>query len=738
MASPHVDARKLKDDAAEFLRKQKHDKAAEVLEQLVRAEPKDMQHRLRLGDTYRRLHLEEKAVTCYQIAAKHFSDEGQLIKAIGAVKVLLEIDPRNELAQRELAEMNDRRMGKPTLEAAGLKAPRGIGAGARGVSALELAEGERAVGDISEMLESSRNLLEPSPEDEEPLELDDAPKQHAVGKPPIAPVFAPPKVAQKGVLPQTSRAAPPPKQRATVDLSNQDDLDGGSLEGLIERGGPSERKLAADAKPKPLARLRTKQVAVPDAVIELDPIIDPEPLEADVIDLPDDAIVEEEPAPQRPPPPHVTEEIELELAEPDVIVKPPAAAPRPAPAAPKSAPAAAAVKPAPAPKSAPVVAATSAPVVAAQRPPPPPVRVPGPPHPIADLLTSDVEEEIELLSISSEDLEPVKPGATLGPPPPPLQARLPPPPPVTTADVDEAFGNIGVAAPRAAPVAPPPPSHRLPAKVPLFDDLPQSAFVALVNKLDYRRWSPGELILKEGDPGRSFFVIVEGRVRVFKTRGDGSEVELAQLSEGAFFGEMALLSGAPRTANVAALDEVELLEISDTVLRELVEVHPNVAVSLKNFYRQRLLNNVMTISPMFRDFDQSGRKAVVERFKMRQAAANEVLITQGKNSDGLYVVLHGGVKVVKAVDGKEVELARLKEGDVFGEMSLLTRKPATATVTTLSPCIVLKLPRENFQELILTHPQILELVSELTEQRKMNTEAVLSGQGPGHDGMSFV
>ena len=122
MASPNVDIRKLKDEVAEYLRKQKHDKAAEVLEQLVRAEPKDMQHRLKLGDTYRRLHIEEKAVTCYQIAAKHFSDEGQLIKAIGAVKVLLEIDPKNELAQRELAEMNNRRMGKPTLEAAGLKA----------------------------------------------------------------------------------------------------------------------------------------------------------------------------------------------------------------------------------------------------------------------------------------------------------------------------------------------------------------------------------------------------------------------------------------------------------------------------------------------------------------------------------------------------------------------------------------------------------------------------------------
>ena len=728
MASPHLDIRKLKDEVAEYLRKQKHDKAAEVLEQLVRAEPKDMQHRLKLGDTYRRLHIEEKAVTCYQIAAKHFSDEGQLIKAIGAVKVLLEIDPKNELAQRELADMNNRRMGKPTLEAAGLRAPKAIGSGARATSALELAEGEKVAADISSMLEGSHRGHAPAPSDDEPLELDEAPKAIRAGiKAPIAPVYTPPKVAQRGVV--SARAiAPPPMQRGSFDLSAEEeslDLDTSdhSMEGLIERDGPSVRKAPEPARPAPkpqTPQVRARPTAPPAVSIDLEPELAEAELD-EVLELPDDAIVEEaappparRPAPALPRPAPALEEIEL-----DLDLAPPAPAPKPE------------ARPAQPP---------------AQRAAP---HLQGPPQPIADLLPSDAEEEIELLSISSdqelEPLPPPKPSRPLVPPAPPPAPVHAPPSALQNNDLDEAFADIGapttkpiVFSPPPPPPAPPAPAHKLPAKVPLFDDLSQIAFVSLVNKLDYRRWGPGELILKEGDPGRSFFVIVEGKVRVFKQRPDGSEVELAQLSEGAFFGEMALLSGAPRTANVAAVDDVELLEITDTVLRELVEQHPNVATSLKNFYRQRLLNNVMTISPMFKDFDSGERRAVVERFKMRQAAAGEVLITQGKNSDGLYVVLHGAVKVVKAVDEKDIELARLKEGDVFGEMSLLTRKPATATVTTLSNTIVLKLPRENFQELILTHPQILELVSDLTEQRKSATQAVLSGQGPGYDGMSFV
>ena len=96
-----VDVRKLKDDTAEFLKKGKFEKAAEVLEELISLEPKDMQHRLKLGDAYRRMDQVSKAIGSYQYAAKFFGDEGQLIKAIGAVKIILEIDPRNQDAQRQ-------------------------------------------------------------------------------------------------------------------------------------------------------------------------------------------------------------------------------------------------------------------------------------------------------------------------------------------------------------------------------------------------------------------------------------------------------------------------------------------------------------------------------------------------------------------------------------------------------------------------------------------------------------
>src|SRR5262249_24859357 len=116
--------------------------------------------------------------------------------------------------------------------------------------------------------------------------------------------------------------------------------------------------------------------------------------------------------------------------------------------------------------------------------------------PIADLLSGGAEEEIELLSISADE----EATAT------PAQPRAPT---AADAELDEAVGNL--AAPgQGRPV------NVASKRVPLFDDLSQDAFVALVNRLGYHRHTAGQLIIREGDPGRSFFIIVEGKVRVYK------------------------------------------------------------------------------------------------------------------------------------------------------------------------------------------------------------------------------
>jgi CRP-like cAMP-binding protein len=257
-------------------------------------------------------------------------------------------------------------------------------------------------------------------------------------------------------------------------------------------------------------------------------------------------------------------------------------------------------------------------------------------------------------------------------------------------------------------------------RIPLFSDLPEDAFIALFERCPLRRKEPGESIIRQGTRGDSFFVICSGSVKVFREEGE-TRHELATLSEGTFFGEMALLSDAPRTASVeAASEDTQLLEISAPILKELSEKHATVAIALRKFYRQRLLTNLMNSAPIFKPFGKNDRRTLVEKFKARDVQPGEVLIREGTPSDGLYVVLAG--EVVVTVAGQPA--AVLKEGDIFGEMSLLTRSPGSATVASVRRTSLLRLPREDFDSIIMSHPQILEMVAELSDARRRANAAL--------------
>ncbi|MBL8917249.1 MAG: cyclic nucleotide-binding domain-containing protein [Myxococcaceae bacterium] len=257
-------------------------------------------------------------------------------------------------------------------------------------------------------------------------------------------------------------------------------------------------------------------------------------------------------------------------------------------------------------------------------------------------------------------------------------------------------------------------------KIPLFSDLPSDAFIALFERCPLRRAEPGDQIIEQGSHGTSFFVICAGKVRVLRTDGDATR-ELATLDEGAFFGEMALLSDAPRSASVeAAAEDTQLLEIPAIVLAELSTQYPTVATALKKFCRQRMLANLMNSAALFKPFTKSERRELVQRFRARDAGPGEVLIKEGQASDGLYVVLTGEVAVTMGTR----QVATLKEGQVFGEMSLLTRSPTSATVKTTRRTSFLRLPREDFDQLIMSHPQILEQVAELTDERRKRNSAL--------------
>ena len=80
----------------------------------------------------------------------------------------------------------------------------------------------------------------------------------------------------------------------------------------------------------------------------------------------------------------------------------------------------------------------------------------------------------------------------------------------------------------------------------------KNAFIQLMEQMEMKTVLPEEVIIREGEVDDAMFIISSGKVKVTKTAESGQEIVLAHLSDGTFFGEMALLSESPRTASVIA------------------------------------------------------------------------------------------------------------------------------------------------------------------------------------------
>lgn len=279
--------------------------------------------------------------------------------------------------------------------------------------------------------------------------------------------------------------------------------------------------------------------------------------------------------------------------------------------------------------------------------------------------------------------------------------------------------------------------ERLPP-IPLFSELRADAFRALLPALVLRRVRPGEVVVAEGEPGQSFFVVARGEVRVTKRMAhdlDAPETTLATLHEGAIFGEMALVSAAPRSATVRAVGDADLLEFDRAALAALSRDVATLAAALDKFTRERLLNNLLQTSPLFRPLDRKQRLDLVRRFTAHDVAPGVQIIAEGHPGRGLFVLLAGEVDVSKIDGASKVLLATLKPGDVFGEISLLNDEPATATVTAARQSTVLFLAKDIFQRLVAAFPEIREYVSNLGEERMMDTRLLLEA---GSDAEEFA
>jgi small-conductance mechanosensitive channel/CRP-like cAMP-binding protein len=128
---------------------------------------------------------------------------------------------------------------------------------------------------------------------------------------------------------------------------------------------------------------------------------------------------------------------------------------------------------------------------------------------------------------------------------------------------------------------------------------------------------------------------------------------------------------------------------------------------------------------LFSGLSEEEREQLAEGLTLAPFARGEIITRQGREAHWLYIVVEGEVVVrVSAGNGPSREVARLKAGDFFGEMSLLTGEPRAATVVAQTDVECFRLDRRVFQQLLESRPEIAEQVAEVLAKRSTQLAGV--------------
>ncbi|NRD64186.1 cyclic nucleotide-binding domain-containing protein [Corallococcus exiguus] len=236
----------------------------------------------------------------------------------------------------------------------------------------------------------------------------------------------------------------------------------------------------------------------------------------------------------------------------------------------------------------------------------------------------------------------------------------------------------------------------------------------------------GQVVVREGDPGHSMFVVLEGRVAVLRGGDHGGNTEVGRMGAGEFFGELALLTGTQRTATIVTVEDAVLLELTQAGVRELGKDYGVKGEQMQVAARERLLADALRSNPLIAALPPEVQHELGDAFVPCTVPAGETLLTRGQPGDALYVLLRGQCEVFHThSDGRQSAYPKLEEGALFGEISLLRSRLATATVRTVTPCTLLKLERDVFKKAFLGQPDLRGALVRLGLERLKHTIEVM-------------
>lgn len=254
----------------------------------------------------------------------------------------------------------------------------------------------------------------------------------------------------------------------------------------------------------------------------------------------------------------------------------------------------------------------------------------------------------------------------------------------------------------------------------LFQAFDSAHFDDLIQALTYHKYADGDVINRMGDHATSLYIVISGAVSGYLTLNN-KRTYLGDIGENNIFGETAYFTGGKRTAESVAKGETEVFELPYSMLDEFKYTLPSFNKHIEELYKTRMLVKQLALTSVFDKVRAQCREWIAPRMKPVTLKAGTTLFKQNDKSLDLYLVRAGKLAVTIDVGGKERLVKTVETGGIVGETAVVAKKRRTASVRSISDCVLMKLDGKDYETFYQSSEPIQKVLQKIKQKHVKET-----------------
>ncbi|MCP4543252.1 MAG: cyclic nucleotide-binding domain-containing protein [Chloroflexi bacterium] len=252
------------------------------------------------------------------------------------------------------------------------------------------------------------------------------------------------------------------------------------------------------------------------------------------------------------------------------------------------------------------------------------------------------------------------------------------------------------------------------ASTDLFKEFDAEILQSIVSDVHWMTLAEGETLFRQGDAADALYIVASGCLQVVIAEADSLERILGEIKPGETIGATQILTGKARSTSIHAIANSELVGIPKPVFDRLIHENPQVATKMNEVMARRLQQNqLLAVLPnLFGPLDIKTLREVETKLEWVYLPSSQLLMKRGDLGNNFYIVVSGRL-VAKVIDseGNETIAGEVVPGETIGEMQLLSGESTVANVYAARDSKLIKFSKENFDWLLLAHPQVMRKIT---------------------------